>query len=111
MARKYSKAAQEKIGEVMREFKEGALKSSSGNKVTDRDQAIAIGISEARSEGKKVPSKKSSKKTATKKSATKKVAVKKSAIKKAAKKVANKKSTTKKAAPKESAAKTIAKKG
>lgn len=55
---KYSKKAQEKIGEVMKEFKEGDLKSSSGKKVTDRDQAIAIGISEAKSEGLKVPDQK-----------------------------------------------------
>ncbi len=53
--RKYSKAAQEKIGEVMHEFKEGKLKSSSGQKVTDRKQAIAIGISEAKERGLKVP--------------------------------------------------------
>ena len=45
--RKYSKAAQEKIGEVMHEFKEEKLKTSSGEKVTNRKQAIAIGISEA----------------------------------------------------------------
>ncbi len=55
--RKYSKAAQEKIGEVMHEFKEGNLKSSSGEKVTNRKQAIAIGISEAEQEGLKVPKK------------------------------------------------------
>ncbi len=54
---KYSKKAQEKIGEVMREFKEGKLKSSSGHKVTERDQAIAIGISEAEQAGYKVPKK------------------------------------------------------
>lgn len=55
--RKYSKAAQEKVGEVMKEFKEGKLKSSSGDKVTNRKQAIAIGISEAKQEGLKVPQK------------------------------------------------------
>jgi len=55
--RKYSKAAQEKIGEVMHEFKEGNLKSSSDKKVTNRKQAIAIGISEAEQEGLKVPKK------------------------------------------------------
>lgn len=55
--RKYSKAAQEKIGEVMHEFKEGNLKSSSGKKVTNRKQAIAIGISEAEQKGLKVPKK------------------------------------------------------
>lgn len=58
---KYSDKAQEKIGEVMKEFKEGKLKSSSGDKVTDRDQAIAIGISEAEQAGYKTP-KKSNKK-------------------------------------------------
>ena len=55
--RKYSKTAQEKIGEVMHEFKEGNLKSSSGEKVTNRKQAIAIGISEADQKGLKVPKK------------------------------------------------------
>lgn len=49
--RKYSKKAQEKIGEVMHEFKEGTLKSSSGDKVTERKQALAIGISEAEQAG------------------------------------------------------------
>lgn len=56
--RKYSEKAQEKIGEVMHEFKEGKLKSSSGDKVTDRKQAIAIGISEAKEAGLKVPKQK-----------------------------------------------------
>lgn len=54
-ATKYSKKAQEKIGEVMHEFKEGKLKSSSGKKVTSRKQAVAIGISEAREKGLKTP--------------------------------------------------------
>lgn len=58
--KKYSEAAQEKIGEVMHEFKKGKLKSSSGEKVTDRKQAIAIGISEAEQAGLKVPKKKKS---------------------------------------------------
>lgn len=52
---KYSKAAQEKIGEVMDEWKKGELKSGSGQKVTSQKQAVAIGISEARKQGKKVP--------------------------------------------------------
>ena len=60
--RKYSKKTQEKIGEVMHEFKEGKLKSSSGKKVTNRQQAIAIGISEARDEGLKVPENSTTKK-------------------------------------------------
>ena len=55
MARKYSENAHEKIGEVMHEFKEGKLKSSSGKKVTNRKQAVAIGLSEARAEGLRVP--------------------------------------------------------
>jgi hypothetical protein len=54
----YSKKAQEKIAEVMQEYKRGKLKSSSGEKVTKRDQAIAIAISEADSEGLKVPNQK-----------------------------------------------------
>jgi uncharacterized protein DUF6496 len=59
MPRKYSKAAQKKVGKVMKERKAGTLRSgSSGKKVTSRKQAIAIGISEARRAGKKVPKKK-----------------------------------------------------
>ncbi len=61
MATKYSEATQEKVHEEMHEMKEGKLKSGrSGKKVTDPKQAIAIGLSEARKEGKKVPPKKSS---------------------------------------------------
>lgn len=60
--RKYSEAAQKKVGKVMHEFKEGQLKSSSGKKVTNRKQAIAIGISEAREAGLKVPKLKKAKK-------------------------------------------------
>lgn len=52
---KYSKKAQDKIEKVMHEHKEGKLKSSSGKKVTSRKQAIAIGLSEARAAGAKVP--------------------------------------------------------
>lgn len=55
---KYSKKAEEKIAGVMKEFKEGKLYSSSGDKVTERDQAIAIGISEAEQAGLKVPKQK-----------------------------------------------------
>ena len=56
MARKYGKKASEKIGKTMHEFKRGQLKSGgSGKKVTSRKQAIAIGISQARREGYKVP--------------------------------------------------------
>lgn len=59
MARKYSKGSQEKVEKVMRERKSGTLRSGrSGKKVTSRKQAIAIGLSEARRAGKKVPKKK-----------------------------------------------------
>ncbi|WP_300352542.1 DUF6496 domain-containing protein [Chryseobacterium sp.] len=58
---KYSEKAQEKVGKVMEEFKEGKLKSSSGEKVTDKTQAVAIGISEAREKGLKVPKEKKKK--------------------------------------------------
>lgn len=59
---KYGKKAEEKVEEAMHEMKEGKLKSGSGKKVTNRKQAIAIGLSEAREEGDKVPKKKDSKK-------------------------------------------------
>lgn len=52
---KYGKKAQEKVEKAMHEMKEGELRSSSGDKVTDPKQAIAIGLSEARREGGKVP--------------------------------------------------------
>jgi hypothetical protein len=76
---KYSKGAQDKVEENMHEMKQGKLKSGSGKKVTNPKQAIAIGLSEARKQGSKVPSKKS----AQKKSAAKKAAPKKSSAKRA----------------------------
>lgn len=76
---KYGKKASEKVSKAMRERKKGTLKSGrSGKKVTSRKQAIAIGLSEARREGGKVPppktstGKKTKKKTAGRKKATKK---------------------------------------
>jgi len=56
--RKYSRKAQSKVGKVMREYKHGKLKSGGKRKVKSRKQAIAIGISEARKSGAKVPRKK-----------------------------------------------------
>ncbi len=104
---KYSKESQTKVKRSMEEMKEGKLKSGrSGKKVTNPKQAIAIGLSEARKEGAKVPkksAKKSAPKKAAKKSAPKKIA-KKAAPKKSAKKAAPKK-TAKKSAPKKKAAK------
>jgi hypothetical protein len=63
MARKYSKGAAKKVKRAMHKKKRGTLKSGrSGKKVTSRKQAIAIGLSEARKEGKKVPKKKTGRK-------------------------------------------------
>ncbi len=55
---KYSEKAGDKVEKTMHEMKEGKLKSGSGKKVTSRKQAVAIGLSEARKEGAKVPKKK-----------------------------------------------------
>src|SRR6185503_19516267 len=62
-SRKYSKSASRKVAKVMRERKRGTLRSgSSGKKVTSRKQAIAIGLSEARRAGARVPSQRASRK-------------------------------------------------
>lgn len=83
---KYGKKAGEKVEETMRERKRGTLKTGSGKKVTSKKQAIAIGLSEARKAGGKVPakkgSKKGSKKGGTKKGSTKKRSTKKRSSKK-----------------------------
>jgi len=68
MARKYSRKASAKVGRALRKRKAGTLKSGrSGRKVRSRKQAIAIGLSEARREGDKVPARKTSKKKSSKK--------------------------------------------
>jgi hypothetical protein len=60
MTRKYGTKSQQEVKKAMHEMKEGKLKSGkSNNKVTNPKQAIAIGLSEARKKGAKVPSKKS----------------------------------------------------
>ncbi len=65
--KKYGTKAKKKVGKVMHEYKHGELKSGSGKKVTSRKQAIAIGLSEARESGAKVPpAKKSTLKATTK---------------------------------------------
>jgi hypothetical protein len=80
---KYSKKAGDKVERAMHEKKRGTLKSGrSGKKVTSRKQAIAIGLSEARREGAKVPKKKGAKKSAAKKKGAKKKGAKKKAAKK-----------------------------
>jgi hypothetical protein len=84
---KYGKKAQEKVEETMHERKEGTLRSGSGKKVTSKKQAIAIGLSEARKAGGKVPKKKAAKKAA------KKTGAKKAAKKKPAKKASKKRSS------------------
>ena len=74
---KYGKKASKKVEKAMHERKEGTLKSGrSSKKVTSKKQAIAIGLSEARKEGGKVP-KKSSKKSTKKGSAKKRSSSKK----------------------------------
>ena len=107
---KYGKKAQDKVKKAMHERKEGTLRSGrSGKKVTSRKQAIAIGLSEARRAGGKVPKKsakkatkkssgrKTTKKAATKKSSSGKSATKRSATKKGSTKKASRKSTKRKA--------------
>ena len=72
MARKYSKKASADVGRAMKKRKAGTLKSGrSGRKVKSRKQAIAIGLSEARAKGKKVPKKASKERKAAKKKAKK----------------------------------------
>ena len=94
---KYGSLAQKKVKRAMEEMKSGKLKSGrSGKKVTNPKQAVAIGLSEARELGGKVPKKSATKKTSTKRATTKMTTAKKSATKKA---------TTKKATSGKSAAK------
>ena len=59
---KYGANASEKVEKAMHERKRGTLKSASGKKVTSKKQAIAIGLSQAREAGGKVPKEKSSRK-------------------------------------------------
>jgi topoisomerase IA-like protein len=83
----YGKKAGDKVEKAMHEKKAGTLKSGgSGKKVTSRKQAIAIGLSEARKEGGKVPAKKgAAKKSTAKKSTARKTTAKKTARKSAKK--------------------------
>jgi hypothetical protein len=72
MARRYSKKASADVERAMKKRKTGTLKSGrSGRKVKSRKQAIAIGLSEARAKGRKVPKKVSKKRKASKKKAKK----------------------------------------
>jgi hypothetical protein len=60
MAKKTAGTGKEKVEKVMHEYKEGTLKSGSGKKVTNRKQAIAVALSEARHAGAQIPKKKPS---------------------------------------------------
>ena len=72
-ARKYGKAASKRVESAMRRRKKGTLKSGKGRhpKVKSREQAIAIGLSEARAKGAKVPRKRAAKKGGRKSAAKK----------------------------------------
>ena len=80
---KYGKKAGQKVKKAMHERKRGQLKSGSGKKVKSKKQAIAIGLSEARREGGKVPKKKASgsRKSSSRKSSGRKSSKKKSSSK------------------------------
>ncbi len=107
----YGKKASDKVEKTMHERKQGTLKSGgSGKKVTSKKQAIAIGLSEARKEGGKVPAKKgAAKKSTAKKSTAKKSTAKKSAAKKTSTSGTSAKTSSRKTAAKKTARKSTAK--
>ena len=76
-AKKYGAAASKSVEREMKAMKAGKLKSGSGEKVTNPKQAIAIGLSEARKAGGKVPPPPAAKKAAAKKAPARKAAAKK----------------------------------
>ena len=82
--RKYGKAASKSVKRAMHKRKAGTLKSGKGRhpKVKSREQAIAIGLSEARASGAKVPRKRTSKKSGAKKSSGRKSSARKSSRRK-----------------------------
>lgn len=91
---KYSRSASKKVGKAMHEYKRGKLKSGrAGTKVKSRKQAIAIGLSEARKSGAKVPSRK----TSSRKSPSRSTASRSRSTRSAAsRKTSSRKSTTRK---------------
>ena len=105
---KYGRKASEKVERALHERKRGTLKSGgSGRKVTSRKQAIAIGLSEARAEGGKVPKAKGAAKKSSggrKSSGTRKGAAKKTARKSTASSA--RKSTARKSTARKSSART-----
>ena len=102
--RKYSRGAGESVERAMHEFEEGTLKSGPGGRggrVRSREQAIAIGLSEAREAGERVPPAPTGRKTAAKRAGAKKAGGKKAGARKptarkATRKAAARKSTAKK---------------
>jgi uncharacterized protein DUF6496 len=69
---KYGKAASKRVASAMRRRKKGSLKSGSGGTVRSRKQAIAIGLSEAREKGGKVPARKGARSSKRSRSSSKK---------------------------------------
>ena len=91
--RKYGTKAQQKVKRAMHERKRGTLKSGkSGRKVTSRKQAIAIGLSEARKAGAKVPAKKTAKKSSRKRTSKRSTAKRSTGRKRSTRKNSRKKS-------------------
>src|SRR3954471_8570645 len=95
--RRYGKAAGKSVERAMKKRNAGTLKSGAGRhpKVKSREQAIAIGLSEAREAGAKVPRKRSAKKSGAKKSGARKAAARKGGRKTATKKRASKRTAKK----------------
>jgi hypothetical protein len=89
MARKYGKKASKKVEKVMRERKRGKLRSGrSGKKVSSRKQAIAIGLSEARREGAKVPARRKKRRTSKRRTAKRRTAKRRTGRRSAGKRAA-----------------------
>ena len=86
---KYGRKASEKVERAMSERKRGTLKSGSGRKVKSRKQAIAIGLSEARRAGGKVPGRKTARKSTSRKTSS--GSSRKTSSRKGARKAASKK--------------------
>ena len=108
--RKYSRGAGESVERAMHEFEEGTLRSGPegrGGPVRSREQAIAIGLSEAREAGERVPPAPTGRKTAAKRAGAKKTGARKAGARKT---TARKATTRKTAARKSTARKSTAKK-
>lgn len=108
----YSKGAGKEVKEAMHEMKEGKLKSGrSGKKVTSRKQAIAIGLSEAKERGAKVPAKKTASKGTGRKAASKSAGGRRAASKSTARKTASKSTGRSQTAAKKTGRTTAIKRG